>query len=69
MAEKEKDRVMAGNSEFDAGQDSRQNRSVTTSGEGTLDFSVVGVGASAGGLEALQEFFKNTPDDPGAAFV
>ena len=37
--------------------------------EDTLDFSIVGIGASAGGLEALQEFFKNTPDDPGVAFV
>ena len=32
-------------------------------------FPVVGVGASAGGLEALQELFSNMPDDPGVAFV
>jgi two-component system CheB/CheR fusion protein len=32
-------------------------------------FPVVGIGASAGGLEALQEFFKNLPENPGAAFV
>lgn len=30
---------------------------------------IVGVGASAGGLEALQEFFENLPDGPGVAFV
>ena len=30
---------------------------------------VVGIGASAGGLEALQEYFKEMPDDTGAAFV
>jgi two-component system, chemotaxis family, CheB/CheR fusion protein len=48
-----------------------------TSGENTVDrrsapalpFPVVGIGASAGGLEALQEFFLQMPDDPGAAFV
>lgn len=30
---------------------------------------VVGIGASAGGLEALQEFFGNLPSDTGAAYV
>lgn len=30
---------------------------------------VVGIGASAGGLEALEEFFGNLPADTGAAFV
>ena len=33
------------------------------------DFPIVGIGASAGGLEALQEFFDNMISDPGAAFV
>jgi two-component system CheB/CheR fusion protein len=33
------------------------------------DFPVVCIGASAGGLEALQEFFQNMPPNPGAAFV
>ncbi len=42
---------------------------VAESVESHLDFSVIGIGASAGGLEALQEFFKNTPDNPGVAFV
>lgn len=32
-------------------------------------FYVVGIGASAGGLEALQDYFKKIPDDTGAAFV
>lgn len=30
---------------------------------------VVGIGASAGGLEALERFFQNVPDDTGMAFV
>lgn len=30
---------------------------------------IVGIGASAGGLIALEEFFRNTPSDSGAAFV
>ncbi|MGD0885862.1 MAG: chemotaxis protein CheB [Thermodesulfovibrionales bacterium] len=32
-------------------------------------FPVVGVGASAGGLEAFTQLFKNLPADPGMAFV
>ena len=33
------------------------------------DFFVVGIGASAGGLEALEEFFSNTPEDSGMAYI
>lgn len=33
------------------------------------NFFVVGIGASAGGLKALEEFFENMPVDSGAAFV
>ena len=32
-------------------------------------FPVVGIGASAGGLEALEQFFSNVPPDIGMAFV
>lgn len=32
-------------------------------------FPIVGVGASAGGLEAFTQLFKNLPSDPGMAFV
>lgn len=32
-------------------------------------FHIVGVGASAGGLEALETFFRNMPPDSGMAFV
>ncbi|PZD71227.1 Sensory/regulatory protein RpfC [Acaryochloris thomasi RCC1774] len=32
-------------------------------------FFVVGIGASAGGVQALEEFFGHLPDNPNAAFV
>jgi two-component system CheB/CheR fusion protein len=32
-------------------------------------FPIVGVGASAGGIEALEGFFRGVPDQPGLAFV
>lgn len=35
----------------------------------TLDFPVVGIGASAGGVQALLSFFENAPADIGMAFV
>ncbi|MCQ4313609.1 PAS domain S-box protein [Pseudomonas stutzeri] len=35
----------------------------------TLQFPVVGIGASAGGLKALITFFENMPNDCGMAFV
>ncbi|MCX6283609.1 MAG: PAS domain-containing protein [Bacteroidetes bacterium] len=36
---------------------------------GQTQFSIVGIGASAGGLEALELFFENMPKDNGMAFV
>lgn len=33
------------------------------------NFLIVGIGASAGGLEAMEQFFRNTPPDSGLAFV
>jgi len=35
----------------------------------TLSFPVIGIGASAGGLEALIRFFEGMPAEPGMAFV
>ena len=35
----------------------------------SADFSVVGIGASAGGLEALEQFLRNVPETSGIAFV
>ncbi len=34
-----------------------------------LDFPVVGIGASAGGLQAVKSFFEHMPKDCGMAFV
>lgn len=33
------------------------------------DFMIVGLGASAGGIQALQEFFRNVPENSGMAYV
>ncbi|MBV8504360.1 MAG: hypothetical protein JOZ11_00875, partial [Alphaproteobacteria bacterium] len=33
------------------------------------DLAIVGLGASAGGVEALEQFFKAVPADSGLAFV
>ena len=33
------------------------------------DFPIIGMGASAGGLEAFEQFFRNVPADIGMAFV
>jgi two-component system CheB/CheR fusion protein len=35
----------------------------------TSDFYIVGMGASAGGLEAFERFFHNMPGDSGMAFI
>jgi two-component system CheB/CheR fusion protein len=35
----------------------------------TGDFFIVGLGASAGGLEALERFFRHVPENSGIAFV
>ena len=34
-----------------------------------IDFPIVGIGASAGGLEAMEQFFENLPVENGMAFV
>ena len=38
-------------------------------GERETSFPIVGIGASAGGLEAYEKFFANMPPDSGMAFV
>ena len=50
---------------------SRASPSASTdaSPRGESGVRIVGIGASAGGLEALQQFFKSAPPDAGLAFV
>src|SRR5215831_4182422 len=43
-----------------------QERTLARTG---TDFPVVGIGASAGGLEALEELFDNMPPETGMSFV
>ena len=44
-------------------------RKKTASPEKTAPFPIVGIGASAGGLEALEQFIENVPAGSGMAFV
>ncbi|MFC1949474.1 chemotaxis protein CheB [Chloroflexota bacterium] len=47
----------------------RVRKAISTSQKGNPDFPIVGIGSSAGGLEALQELFINMPSDTGMGFV
>lgn len=49
--------------------ESQQKESVHKEDGQKRPLYVVGMGASAGGLEAFEEFFKNMPPDTGMAFV
>jgi two-component system, chemotaxis family, CheB/CheR fusion protein len=40
-----------------------------TSGLDSIQFPIVGIGASAGGLEALEQFLANVPENSGMAYV
>src|SRR4030043_308304 len=44
-------------------------KTTSPSQKGEACFPIVGIGASAGGLEALQELFTNMPSDTGMGFV
>jgi len=44
-------------------------RADDTAGPDASRMTIVGVGASAGGLEALERFFQKIPAEPGVAFV
>lgn len=47
-----------------------ENKKMMVAGDALADiFHVVGLGASAGGLEALGQFFENMPEDSGMCFI
>ncbi|MEW9583540.1 CheR family methyltransferase [Paraburkholderia sp. DGU8] len=46
-----------------------EDRTGALPGASALDFPIVGMGASAGGVQALVRFFEHMPRDPGMAFV
>jgi two-component system CheB/CheR fusion protein len=46
-----------------------KKKKIMPAGRKTASFPVVGIGASAGGLEAYQELLKNLSDKPGMAIV
>ncbi len=50
-------------------KDSKTLKKNTTFSVNSNDFPIVGIGSSAGGLEALEQFFNNVPKDNGMAFV
>ncbi len=52
----------------DASENQRQTSAEASEGERS-ELTVVGIGASAGGLAALRTFFESMPDDSGLAFV
>lgn len=60
------DRTDVMNTENDVGIDRPQRQDIQPS---HLGFPVVGIGASAGGFQAVQHFFEHMPADSGMAFV
>ena len=50
-------------------KDKKPRSSPKEGGEAAPDFYVVGIGASAGGFEALEMFFKRMPSNSGLCFV
>ena len=47
----------------------RVTRATSPAALASLSFPIVGIGASAGGLEALEQFLRHVPAGSGMAFV
>ena len=67
MTNDNSDQAMETSAVPDDGEDGGENEGDAT-GPGA-SFSIVGVGASAGGLEAFKQLFQALPDETGMAFV
>src|SRR5690349_1777222 len=59
----------AGDAPAEEQQPDRRAHAVGAEERPRLEFPVIGIGASAGGLEAFIEFFEAMPADAGIAFV
>nr|MBW4055607.1 chemotaxis protein CheB [Pseudomonadota bacterium] len=53
----------------DAPVTAKEMQKSTTTRQTDLPFPIVGIGASAGGLEALEQFLRHVPEKCGLAFV
>lgn len=72
MSQREGRLTMDASHEPSSSQDSQEDQEageMPIRTDADLAFSVVGIGASAGGLEALEVFFANMPQDSGMAFI
>ena len=65
---KQKTKPASGKTE-ESPQTKQVRKATSPNQEGNTDFHIVGIGSSAGGLEALQELFTNMPSDTGMGFV
>ena len=52
-----------------ANQQSKKEKSTQAKPAAHKDFLIVGLGASAGGIQALRTFFTRVPKDSGLAYV
>jgi len=50
-------------------EDKQKKNKTLAAPKDTGDFYIVGMGASAGGLEAFERFFQNMPNDSGMGFI
>ena len=62
-------KVPAGKNAVDKQDDSGQASTATDVSDSAVDVPLIGLGASAGGLQAFTDFLEAMPDGSGMAFV